>query len=440
MKRFKNILLIGLVLTTFSCEDFLGGDFNADPNKPNTVPIDGILPQIQISMADTYGGSFSRWNCMFIQQVEGVNRQWSAFNQYQIQPVRFDDAWSDYYENVLVELQPIKETATELEYNHYLGVAQVIEAFTLITAVDVWGDIPYTEAVLGAENFNPVFDDDQSVYTAAFDLLTNSLTLFAGPSGAVVPGAEDLYYAGDIDQWVKATHALLARYYLHLGNYASALSEAQQSFESRADNFDYQYGAVPNGAQWYRFNDGREGDIEFHPTMKAMLEDLNDDDRLGLMDNTFNTTHPYLVDAYRQDLISYREMQFLIAEALLETGGSAADIRTAYLNGIAASFEEFGFAADGTEYTSYVAQASVDPGVGNIDLEDIITQKYIAQFVQPEAFNDWRRTGLPALTATTGSSGIPRRWQYGFNSVLFNSNAPSESEFSLFAPRVFWDN
>ncbi len=77
--RYKNIFLFALVLTTFSCEDFLGGNLNEDPNKPIAVPITGILPQVQISLADTYGGSFSRWNCMFVQQVEGVARQWSSF-------------------------------------------------------------------------------------------------------------------------------------------------------------------------------------------------------------------------------------------------------------------------------------------------------------------------------------------------------------------------
>ncbi len=437
--KIKNILLMGLVLTAFSCEDFLGGDFNQDPNKPATVPITGILPQIQIQMADTYGGGFSRWNCMFTQQVEGVARQWSAFNQYAIQPVRFDAEMNDYYENVLVELQVIKAEATEEGYNHYLGVSNVIEAFMIMTSVDVWGDIPYTEAGLGAENFNPVYDDDEAVYTAGFNLLVEAINLFGQPSGLVAPGTEDVYYGGDIDQWEKAANALLARYHLHLGEYQDALSRAQASFEDRSDNMSYQYGTVPDGGPWFRFNDGRTGDIEFHDdSMGALMRSLNDDDRLGVFNNTFNTTdHPYLVDAFRQDLISYREVQFIIAESAFRLG-QAATAHAAYLEAISASFEEVGFEADGDEYTDYVGQAAIDPGVGALTLDQIMTQKYIGLFVQPEVFNDWRRTDIPSLSPVSGTA-IPRRWNYGFNEYLFNANAPDENSVTLFAPQVFWD-
>jgi len=436
--KMKNILLTLVALSIFSCEHFLGGDLNVDPNKPSTVPITGLLPHVQISVADTYGGSFSRWNALFTQQVEGVDRQWASYNEYQIQPVEFDGVWGNYYENILIEIKAIKELSIEKEYNHHLAVAQILEAFTILTAVDVWGDIPYTQAALGPENLNPVFDDDQSVYEAAYGLLTGSITLLDGSAGSLAVGNEDLYYQGNTDQWKKATNALLARYHLHLGEYSDALIRANASFTSRSDNLSYQYGAAPDGGAWYRFNDNRNGDIEFHPTMEGIMEGLNDIDRLGMININFTVGHPYLIDEYHQDLISYREIQFIIAESLLRSSGSATDLRQAYLNGIEASFQEFGFAPESTEYDAYVAQGEVDPGEGNITEEMILTQKYIAQFVQPEVFNDWRRTGIPALTPTSGIA-IPRRWNYGSNSILFNSNAPAESDFDLFSPRVFWD-
>ncbi len=437
--KFKSIFLLLFVFTSFSCEDFIGGDFNADPNKPNTVPIGGILPQIQISLADTYGGSFSRWNSLFTQQVEGVARQWSSFNQYTITPNRFDDSWQDYFENVLVELRTVKEIATENGYNHYLGVAQVLEAFMIMTATDVWGDMPYSEAALGADNFSPKFDDQETeIYPAIFTLIGEAKTNLGQTSpGPLAPGSDDLYYGGDIDKWVKAADALLARYHLHLGEYGEALTAAQASFEDRDDNLAYTYGAQPDGAQWFRFNDGRTGDIEFHPTMRDLMESLNDDDRLAMFDVEFTTTaHPYLIDAFKQDLVSYREMQFVIAEAGLKSTASAEVIHAAYLAGIEASFEEVGLGA--AEYDAYVAQASIDPGVGAITENHIMTQKYIGLFVQPEVFSDWRRTGIPALTPVSGTE-IPRRWDYSFNEYLFNVNAPPQDADILFE-RVDWDN
>ena len=69
-------------------------------------------------------------------------------------------------------------------------------------------------------------------------------------------------------------------------------------------------------------------------------------------------------------------MQFVIAETLHRTGGSAAEIETAYLNGIKASFEEVG--ATTADYEAYVAQASVNPGAGNMYLEEHIQLKNIS--------------------------------------------------------------
>ena len=427
-----------MIMATFSCEDFIGGDLNVDPNKPNTVPVSGILPQIQISLADTYGGSFSRWNGLFTQQVEGVARQWSSFNQYEITPNRFDDSWSAYFENVLVELRTVTASAEENEYNHYLGIAKILEAFMIMTATDVWGDIPYSEAGLGADNFNPKFDDQETeIYPEILTLLTDAKQLFTQSAGGLVPGSDDLYYGGDVDKWTKAADAILARYYLHLGNYASALSSAQNSFADRGDDMSYTYGAAPDGGQWYRFNDGRTGDIEFHPTMRGIMKALNDNDRLSKFDVEFTTTaHPYLIDAFKQDLISYREIQFIIAEAGLNTGASDDLIRDAYLNGIKASFVEVGLGDD--EYKTYISQSIIDPGEGNAPTEEqIMTQKYIGLFVQPEVFSDWRRTGIPELKPVSGTQ-IPRRWDYSFNEYLFNSNAPDQDETILFQ-RVDWD-
>ena len=198
----------------------------------------------------------------------------------------------------------------------------------------------------------------------------------------------------------------------------------------------FEYPGSPNAAQWYGFNVGREGDMEFHPTMRGIMEGLNDTDRLTIFDKTFNSNHPYLVDNYRQDLITYREIQFIIAE----TSSDDAEKRTAYTNAMMASFTEVGFdAGAGTEYSAYIANTDVLPLTGAPSLVQIMTQKYIGMFVQPEVFSDWRRTGIPALTAVTGSDGVPRSWDLGENEYLFNPNAPARDAKALWK-RVDWDN
>jgi hypothetical protein len=197
----------------------------------------------------------------------------------------------------------------------------------------------------------------------------------------------------------------------------------------------YTFGTTQQ-AGWWRFNDGRTGDIEFHPTMRAMMEGLNDTDRLAVWDQTFITSHPYMKPNYEQAYVSYREMQFIIAECLSRTNGSSAEMEAAYLKGIEASFTETGLG--NSEYSSYVSQNAVNPGGASLDLEDhILTQKYIAMFIQPEVFSDLRRNDFPNLTPTSGSQ-LPVRWNYSGDEALFNPNVPVGT--TLFTPKNSWDN
>ncbi len=431
-----NLLVLVLFIST-SCEKFVGGDINQDPDNPTSVAVTAQTPAIQIALADMTGGDFSRFNSMLVQQVEGVARQWSSFNQYTgLTPNRFNSAWQNTYENILVELQTAKVTSVENGYSHYEALVDILTAYTLLQATDVWDDMPYTEALQGIGNINPAYDTQASIYTAALAQLDNALTLINGAAGALAPGSEDVYYGGDMAKWALAVHAIKARAFLHQGNYASALTEAQASFGSRGDNMSFMF---ESGAEspWFRFNRDRQGDIEFHPTMAALMTGLNDTDRMAQMSPVFDAgAHPYLIAAYDQQLISYREMQFVIAETLQRTGGSAADLRTAYLAGINASFTELGLGT--AEYDTYVAQAAIDPGMGNITLEMIMTQKYIALFIQPEVYSDWRRTGIPALTPVSGTA-IPVRWHYSTDEYLFNSNSPTEAEVNIFTDKVGWN-
>ena len=434
---FFSLLFICIVIA--SCESFLGEDINIDPNKPSEVTVNAILPNVEIRIADLYGGDYSRFNCMISQQVEGVARQWSSFNQYNgLTPNRFDNAWETSYEDILIEVENMINISTTNGDDHYVGIGKILKAFTLMNMTDVWGDIPYTEAVLGAENINPVFDSQSTViYPEIFNLLMQAEADLSGNNNGAAVGSDDVIYGGNLDNWKMARNAILARAYLRTGDYSQALQHAQNSFTSALDNLAFNYTSTSQ-AQWWRFNDGRTGDIEFHPFLRGMMTTLNDTLRLKQWDQTFENPHPYLKADYRQDLISYREIQFIIAECLHRTNGSTTAIETAYLKGIKASFAEAGLTEAG--YSAYVSQTDINPGGANLELEDhILTQKYIGLFVQPEVFNDLRRNDFPNITPTSGTQ-IPVRWNYSADELLFNSNAPEDGATNLFTPRVGWDS
>lgn len=443
MKLYNKFLLFFLVaFMATGCENYIGGTINQDPDKPLEVPISAQFPAFQIAMADNYGGDFSRFNSMLVQQVEGVARQWSSFNQYTgLTPNRFDDAWQNTYENTLNEIKLARISADAEGLNHYNGILNIIEAFNLMMATDVWDDMPYTDALKGLEAINPTYDTQASIYGTIYKLLDDGIGLLNGASGPVRPGDDDVFYEGDTDAWILAAHAIKARGLLKDGDYTGAAAEAAMSFGSADDNMAFQYPDANSAGQWYRFNRDRTGDIEFHPSMRAIMNGLNDTMRLKQWDYPFvvpstgEPGHPYLIAAFDQEMITYREMQFIIAEADVRNGNTQAG-HDAYLAGIKASFDRTGVSEDA--YNAYIAQPEVDPGVGNLTLEHVMTQKYIAMFLQPENYSDWRRTGIPALTPTSGAT-VPVRWHYSSTEYLFNSNSPSETDVNIFTDKVGWN-
>ena len=430
-----NIFLFMLLLNS-ACEAYLGGDINKHPNNPVNVPVSAQMPSIQISLADIYGGDFSRFNCMLIQQVEGAARSWRTCNFYTgLQPSEFEIVWSNVYEKVLNEIKIAKNSVMEDGHFHYLGVLKVMEAFTLMMATDVWDDIPYSDALKGIESMNPVYDDQSIIYDNIYRLLDESLALFEGPPGSLLPGNEDVFYGGNIELWKKAAYAIKARGLMKDEAYAQAIDAAKGAFFEPSENLGFHYPDANAAGQWYRFNRDRTGDMRFHGTMRNLMLVLNDTARLAMIGGEFNTNHPYLVPDFFQELITYREIQFIIAEADLRLNpGGTIEGYEAYLKGIKASFERLGLGE--MAYNNYVKRAFIDPGVGNLRLVDIMTQKYIALYLQPESYSDWRRTNIPVIQPTNGDI-IPVRWHYSAAEHLFNANAPAVVD--IFNDKVGWD-
>jgi hypothetical protein len=158
-------------------------------------------------------------------------------------------------------------------------------------------------------------------------------------------------------------------------------------------------------------------------------------------------------------IVGYSEMCFNIAEGV-NRGWAVADAEKWYNQGISASMEFYGIkdgsntmtysktgsrdAADARTFNidfkmaDYVSQANVKYEVGNPGLEKILTQKYLAFFMNSgmEAYFNWRRTGFPKFYQGVGngnSNRIAVRWQYPLSERTTNATnykAAIASQFS----------
>lgn len=440
MKIFKIYFLLALagMFSLTSCEDYFG-DINVDPDNPTAVPPNVILPQVQVRLAYTLGGDASRYVGIYTQHIDGVGRQFAVIHKYGIQPTDVDAMWGqNLYSAVLMDNRQMMAIAEAAGNNHFVAVGKAIEAYAMMLITDLWGDAPYSESFQGLDLLQPKFDSQESIYNEIFTLIGDAKALFAGDDGGFpLTSASDLIYGGDASKWIKFLNVLEARGLLHLsgrdgGNYDKALAALANGFTSSDDNATLTFGSNPTeNAPWFQYNEQRD-DIDIGSNYVALMDGLNDP-RVATygFELTESVPHPILTPTQSLPLLTYTEAKFIEAEARLQISG-AADAEAPYLEAIQSSFSEA--LVDG--YADYILQDAVVPA-GGITLKEVITQKYIALFMDPEPFSDWRRTGFPELTPNIPPT-VPRRLPYADNEVKSNLNTPSLFDVTIFS-RVWWD-
>jgi hypothetical protein len=127
------------------------------------------------------------------------------------------------------------------------------------------------------------------------------------------------------------------------------------------------------------------------------------------------------------------EQKFIEAEAALESGDKPR-AATAHNEAVTASLEQWGVSD-----AAYLAANAAETDA-TISLEKIMTQKYIALYYQTETWNDWRRTGFPALIPSDGQSKIPTRWPMSQSERFYNADNYNllSNPIDIYA-KVWWD-
>jgi len=146
----------------------------------------------------------------------------------------------------------------------------------------------------------------------------------------------------------------------------------------------------------------------------------------------------------RIDLMSYSEVEFLLAEAAQRGGFSITDPETHFKNGIIASMNRWGIidGSNGFNFNTYYSSSKVSYTSASNKLERIIGQKWISLWLNVESWFDYRRTGYPNLKTgpvTQYGSALPLRFMYPLPSqdekYLVNYNASVEKlEVTSYVP------
>jgi len=364
-----------------------------------------------------------------------------------------------------------------------------LQQYIFWTITDRWGDVPYSEALLGVKNANPKYDRQEDIYKGMISALTKAVGAF---DASAVKG--DLIYAGDVSKWKRAANSLRMLMSLQLSKkfpaagafaateFASALNDPGGYIQTNAQNMTLSYPGGNFKSTWFALYNGRK-DFGESKTMTDLMGSLGDsrqsafggatqDPAAGNALETSNVGVPYglarakveaftsangnwariLRGDFRKEngsivVISAGQIALARAEAA-NYGWTSESLPTTYSLGIALSYEQWGLKV-ATDYLGQTSVALDAPGAAG-NLKKIAIQRYIAHYPDGmQAWNIWRKTGFPELTpapdATNSSKQIPRRYTYG--STEFTSNKANVEAAVAALPggdkqdsKVWWNN
>ncbi|RDI58434.1 SusD/RagB family nutrient-binding outer membrane lipoprotein [Flavobacterium glaciei] len=237
-------LLIAIIsMVTFTSCETTELNLTDDPNAASATAADPdlLLNKVQVQFAGTMqnfgtvGSEVSRLKWMF-----GRNYQDDAYSAS-----TFNGDWTSSYAVILKNNRIMNPIAAERGLTKHIAIGQVIEAYTLITLVDFFGDIPYSEA-LDVNNLNPKLDSGKDVYEAALDLLDKSIVNFN--ASATSNPKIDFYYNKSWAKWIKLANTLKLKIYLQTRLVdATAISKfnaiiATGSFIGTGEDFEFNWG------------------------------------------------------------------------------------------------------------------------------------------------------------------------------------------------------
>lgn len=270
MKNIYKKLGIFVLLIATACK--LDGDLQ----NPNQISVSGadadlIMNGIQMSFADFFHAAAGTADPLVrMQAMTGGYRYQTAYN-----PSSLDNLWSLAYRGVLVNNQTLQPLAAGKTLTTHVAVGKILEAYTWLTLVDLFGDVPQAEALQGpAGNFNPATTSGSDIYAYAIQLLTDARTELAKKGTDAGAGlTRDIFYAGSRTKWNALANSLELKAWINISMIPSRAAEANAKIatfidlttganqagvdlvDTKAEDFAYKYGTatVPSGSRhpWY---------------------------------------------------------------------------------------------------------------------------------------------------------------------------------------------
>jgi len=461
-------------------------DINNNPNAATNTTPELVLPQALTVSASGYINNYT-----FVSEWLGY---WCPSGSYAIsssdlasyrQTTAFGNGiWAAAYHN-LEDYDYVEQTAKAQAKTFYQGTAMIMKAFVFQQLVDMFNNVPYTQAFKGTNVIQPAYDNAQTIYESLAGRLDTAVALLQR-SDAIAASSSDVMFNGVNSNWIKFANTLKLRILMRQTQMSGRTSYIQAQIAKIMANgggFLSSDAAVNPG---YANNSGQQspfwglcintsgtyiGDYWRANQYPITFCQANADPRYKLWyaptasggiyqgnvigsatnhaANSASTFGPGVLQSVSQSavLLSAAESYFLQAEAGLK-GLLTNNPQTLFNSGVQASFTYLG-AGDATSYVNQVANINTNYAACTTPAQQlacIIRQKWAAMnTVTPfEAWADYRRLGLPADIPLSVSPyvdvlAIPVRILYPTSEYQNNAaNVSAQGTINHHTSKIFW--
>ncbi len=247
-KSYKILILFFSILFVSSCGDFTDLEGNLDnPNEVNPSQLDPNLlyNNIQLELGDF--AYETNETGMELSRMFALTTGDAYERAYQ--PQSHDDIWGRAYQDVINQIDKLLISVDGKSLFVHSGSAKIMKAYTLLTLVDLFGDIPYSTALKGdSGEFAPTVDKGADVYAAAIKLLDSGIEDLAKTS--LSNPTRDVFYASNKTKWTALANTLKLKAYMNL-RVSSAPNNAEieklltaDLIDKEDENFTYKYGTA----------------------------------------------------------------------------------------------------------------------------------------------------------------------------------------------------
>lgn len=489
------VVLLITTLIAVSCSDYL--DVNENPNNPAISTPQLTLPVAQRDLASlnaremTYLGQYIAYNW-------ATPSNWSAneaFSRYTVNSgfyaTIFETSYASIFKN-LTYIQNYTDKSGAVDYSTYKSIASILKGFQYQYLVDLYGNVPYTEANLRSANITPKYDDAQTIYKSVIDDLTIAATTALNlPNEAENPANQDIINKGNMKKWAEFANTIKLRMLIRLSNTKQdAYIKAQIALidangagyittdvtanPGYSDNIDKQnpfygyYRKPSTNAEQDRGDYTVASDYTINyltgtsdPRLSRLYapaqtggafkgaSQITTLPGVGFTSKNLSKIGPGLIVSATQDqaIMTISEALLLQAEAITRgyIAGGEIEAQAKYEQAITASFERLKVPNAETAAITYYSQAlpNVSWATSPNKIEAIITQKWVALngTSSIELWIEKTRTGFPANLPmpVEGGGTRPVRLLYPSSEISRNAlNVPAQTTQTAFTDNPFW--